>query len=150
MLAALAGLNPWLVLLLAVGLGTFTRHAMLVGPLAGFDDWRAMVAVALVLGVELVTAKVRRTARWTDRVDAMAGLVVGALLVTGLAGPGGEEPAGWLAALGALAALALRLGRWRLTQSVRDALRPWGHVAVGIMADMLAGAAGAALFAVKP
>jgi hypothetical protein len=139
-----------MVLLMVAGLAAFTRHAMLVGPLSLLTAWGGLVAVGLLLGVELVTAKVRRTANWTERADAVAAGIVGALLATSLAGADGDAAPPWLAVPGAVAALVVRLGRWRVVVGVRDALRPWGHVAVGIGADVLAGAAVAALFAVKP
>ncbi len=150
LLAASAGLNPWLVLLLVMGLAAFTQRAAVDGPLEGLAGIPQLVAVALLLGLELVVSKVRRTAEWTERVNLVAAGVVGGLLASGLVLGTGESSPLWLAAPGAMTAMVARLIRRRAARSVREVLRPWGHVVVGMASDVLAGAATAALFLVKP
>jgi hypothetical protein len=150
LLAAAAGLNPWMVLFTVAGLATFTRHAALAGPLEPLQGVPHVVGLGLLLGIELVVSKVRRTAELAESVNLLAGGIAGALLATGLWLGTGEAPPAWLAAPGAAAALGVRLLRRRVTRAVREALRPWAHVAVGMGSDVAAGATTAALFALKP
>lgn len=148
-LAALAGLNPWVVLLITLGLASFTRHAPLGGPLAALGGPVALAVVGLVLGVEVVASKVRRTASaiaWLNRVAAAA---AGALLVASLAVDGAPPPP-WLFVAGALAASAVRFARHAFSHRLDRLLRPFGYIATGIASDVLAGTLAAAVFAIKP
>ena len=152
LVVAAAGLNPWLTLLITAGLATFTRYAPLAPP---FDTLvngygRPLLAVlALVLGIEVVVGKIPRFARLAERVDLSAAGLAGALL--GAALPSALRAAGWpwAAAGGAVIAMAVRFGRRRAVVVLNQRLWRFGYIGVGIAANVLAGIATAAAFAMS-
>ena len=147
-LAALAGLNPWVVLVIVVGLATFTRHAPLNAPYSQVANTLGLVAFGAVLGIEVVVSKLRAAARFVEPVNVPAAAVTGALLPLALM-PAGEDVT-WLVLPGLVVALAVRWGRYRFARQLDRWLRPMGHIAAGIASDLLAGTLTAAVFAIKP
>ena len=147
LLAALAGLNPWVVLVIVVGLATFTRHAPLNEPYSQGATLVGLAIVAAVMGIEIVVSKVRRAARFLEPVSLAAAMGAGAGLPLALLPP--TEDVWWLVPVGLAVALVVRLGRYRMGRGLDRWLRPMGHIAAGILSDLLAGTLTAAIFAVK-
>jgi hypothetical protein len=151
-LAALAGLNPWIVLLLVAGLATYTPHATLAEPFAAARGTPLVVALGVLVGVEVVASKLRRVAAAVDWLNAAAGAATGALL--GAALGAGAEAGTWVMAAGAALALAVRLARQALVAPLGRKLAPYGEhgarMLLGIAADVLAGTLAAGVFALKP
>jgi hypothetical protein len=147
-LAAAAGLNPWLPLLIVAGLAMFTHHADLTPGFAGLLGWPLIAALALLLLADAVASKVPRLARPVERLTLATGAAAGAVL--GLALPNallaGAPPLA--AAAGALLALAVQLGRQRLARALDRHLQGLGHIGAGIVADVAAGAVSAVTFLV--
>ncbi len=146
LLSALAGLNPWIVLVIVVGLAAFTRHAPLNPDFAPMGTAAGLAAFAAVLGVDVVVSKLRWAARFVEPVSMAASVVTGALLPLALV-PNAEP---WYAIPGLLLAAGVRFLRHRSIRVLNQWLRPFGHVAASIFADLLAGCFAAAVFAAKP
>jgi hypothetical protein len=144
-LAALAGLNPWVVLVIVVGLATYTRHAPLNQPYSEAANVVGLVLFAAFLGIEVLLSKLKRIARWLEVVNLPAAAVTGALLPLALLSPG--EDVIWLVLPSMVVALALRWMRLRASPRLDRWLRPYGHVAASMLADLLAGVGTAAVFA---
>ena len=147
-LAALAGLNPWVVLVIVVGLATYTRHAPLNQPYSEVANVLGLVLFAVFLGVEVLLSKLKRVARWLEVVNVPAAAATGALLPLALIPP--QEDVIWLVLPGLAVALALRWARLRAAPRLDRWLRPYGHVAASMAADLIAGVGTAAVFAIKP
>ena len=147
-LAALAGLNPWVVLVIVVGLATFTRHAQLNEPYSRAATLVGLAIFAAVMGIEIVVSKLRRAARFVEPINLAAAMGTGAGLAPALLPP--NEDALWLVPVGLFVALVVRVGRYRLTRWLNTYLRPMGHIAASIISDLLAGTLAAAIFALKP
>lgn len=150
MLGALAGLNPWVVLVIVVGLAAYTRHAPLNPEFAGAGTTTGVVVLGAVLGIEVVVSKVRRAARLIEPVSATAAAVAGALLPLALVPPGGGIDPAWLVVPGLGAALGARALRARAARRLDGWLTPYGHVAASMGSDLIAGCLTAAVFAIKP
>jgi hypothetical protein len=146
LLSALAGLNPWVVLVIATGLASFTRHAPLNSDFAPMGTTAGIAVFAAILGVDVVVSKLRRAARFVEPVSMAASAVAGALLPLALV-PNAEP---WYALPGLLLAAGIRFLRHRSARVLNQWLRPFGHVAASIFADLLAGCLTAAVFAAKP
>jgi hypothetical protein len=110
-LAAAAGLNPWLTLLITAGLAAFTSSVRLTPAAAGLVSPGLVVLLAVLLGLDVVATKIPRLQRPAERLSGPASALVGGVL--GLAVPNALLPAAPAAAflLGALVAFATRLGR---------------------------------------
>ncbi|HEU5317924.1 MAG TPA: DUF4126 family protein [Chloroflexota bacterium] len=147
LLAALAGLNPWVVLVIVVGLATFTRHAPLNEPYSRGATLVGLAIFAVVMGIEIVLSKLRRASRLFEPISLAAAMGTGAGLAPALL-PSGED-AVWLVPVGIFVALIVRVGRYRLTRWLNEYLRPMGHIAASIVSDLLAGTLAAAVFALK-
>lgn len=164
LLSALAGLNPWVVLVIVVGLNLYTRHAPVNPEFAGVGTTAGLVVIAAVLGVDVVLSKLRRAARFIEPVNAAAATVAGALIPLALVAPpeavvaAGDAtvsgiasvPPTWLAAPGVILAVASRYGRHVAARWMNTWLRPYGHVAASMSADLVAGCFTAAVFVIKP
>ena len=146
-LAALAGLNPWVVLVIVTGLATFTRHAPLNAPYSEGANTIGLVAFGAALGIEVVLSKLARVARYLEAVNVPAAAVTGALLPLALISPADDVV--WLVLPGMVIALGLRWTRLRASTYLDRWLRPFGHVAASMAADLIAGVGTAAVFAVK-
>ena len=146
-LAALAGQNPWVVLVIVVGLATFTRHAQLNTPYSEAANVVGLALFAIVLGVEVVLTKIKRIARWLEVINVPAAAVTGALVPLALIPP--REDVIWLVLPGIAIALASRWARLWAAKALDRWLRPMGHIAAGMIADLIAGAGTAAVFAVN-
>jgi hypothetical protein len=146
-LAAAAGLNPRLPLLMVAGLATFTRHAPLTPAFTGLLGWRLLAVLALLLLADVVASKVPRLARPMERTALFTAAASGAVL--GLALPNAllEVAPAVAAATGALVAVGAQLGRQRLARSLDRPLQGLGHVMAGVFADLAAGTVSAATFA---
>jgi hypothetical protein len=147
LLAALAGLNPWIVLVIVVGLATFTRHAPLNEPYSQGATVVGLALFAVVMGIEIVVSKLRRAARLVEPVSLAAAMGAGAGLPLALLPP--TEDALWLIPVGVVVALVVRLARYRLSRRLDTWLRPMGHVATSILSDLVAGTLTAAVFVLK-
>jgi hypothetical protein len=147
-LAALAGLNPWVVLAIVVGLATFTRHAPLNEPYSQAAGALGLSVLGLLLGVDVVVSKLRDATRFVEPVTVPAAAIAGALFPLALLTPTGNEAL--LVGVGLLAALAARCARYWLTRRLERPLNPMGHVATGMLSDLVAGTLTAAVFAIKP
>ena len=146
-LAALAGLNPWVVLVIVVGLATYTRHAPLNQPYSEVASVLGLAIFGAFLGIEVILSKLKRVARWLEVVNVPAAAVTGALLPLALISP--NEDVIWLVLPGMAIGLALRWARLRAAPWLERWLRPYGHVAASMAADLIAGVGTAAVFAVK-
>jgi hypothetical protein len=136
LLAALAGLNPWVVLVIVVGLATFTRHAPLNEPYSQGATIVGLAIVAVAMGIEIVVSKLRRAARFVEPVSLAAAVGAGAGLPLALLPP--TEDALWLVPVGLVVALVARLARYRLARGLDKWLRPMGHIAASIVSDLAA------------
>jgi hypothetical protein len=148
-LAALAGLNPWLVLLLTAGLATFTRHAPVTAEALSALGLPVIGVLALLLGVDLVASKVQHLTRVVEWVDLVGGAAAGALLGAVLVA-GAPMSGWWVIPVAAAVAVLARLARWAVRRPVERSLKPLGHVAMSIFSDLLAGTLCAGVFAIKP
>lgn len=148
LLAALAGLNPWIVVVIVIGLATFTRHAPLNEPYSQGATIVGLALFAVVMGIEIVVSKLRRAARYFEPVNLAAAMGAGAGLPLALIPP--TEDAAWLVPVGLFVALVVRVARYRLTRWLNEHLRPMGHIAASIFSDLVAGTVTAAVFALKP
>jgi hypothetical protein len=146
-LAALAGCNPWVVLVLVVGLATFTRHAALNQPYSETANVIALALFAVMLGLDVVLSKLKAVARWLEVVNVPAAVVTGALLPLALIPP--TEDVIWLVLPGMAIALAARGARLRAAPLLDRSLKPFGHVAASMAGDLIAGVGTALVFAVK-
>ena len=146
-LAALAGLNPWVVLVIVVGLATYTRHAPLNQPYSAVGTVFGLALCAAFLGVEVVLSKLKGVAKWLEVVNVPAAAVTGALLPLALISP--AEDLIWLVLPGMVIALAARYARLRAEPRLNRWLRPYGHIAASMAADLVAGVGTATVFAVK-
>jgi len=149
LLAALCGLNPWVVLVIVVGLATHTRHAPLNQPFSELANTLGIVVFAAILGIDVVVSKLRRAARLVEPVNMAAAAVTGALLPLALLAQDSQNAA-WFVVPGLAIAVAVRYLRQRSANRLNQWLRPYGHVAAGIVSDVLAGSFTAAVFAIKP
>ena len=147
-LAGLAGLNPWVVLVIVTGLATYTRHAPLHQPYSQVANALGLAAFGAVLGIEIVISKFPKIARYLEPVNLPAAAVTGALLPLALVSP--NDDIVWLVLPGMVIALGLRWARLRAPRRLDRWLRPYGHVAASMLADLLAGVGTAAVFALKP
>jgi hypothetical protein len=148
-LAGLAGLNPWVVVVIVVGLATFTRNAALNAPYSQAANTVGLAVFAALLGIDVVVGKLRRAARFVEPVSFAAAATIGALLPLALL-PAGQEDVVWVVLPGLAVAVAMRWVRQRSARRLDTWLRPFGHVAASMGADLLAGTLTAAVFAVKP
>ena len=152
LLAAAAGLNPWLTLVIAVGLATYTQHAPLTPGFEPFVGNALLGLLAVLLGVDVAASKVPRFMRTTERVSGLASAVAGAILC--LAVPNALLEWGWAAAAlgGALLATVFRLGRRWAALALAE---PMGRYRFGYAFASMATNLGAAIltsltFAVGP
>jgi Domain of unknown function (DUF4126) len=122
-LAAAAGLNPWLTLLLTAGLAAFTPYAPLTPAAAPLATPWSVALLAGFLGLDVVGSKVPRLQRPTERLSGPAAALAGGAL--GLAVPNALLPGAPALAflLGALVASATRLGRRWAALRLRAPLR---------------------------
>jgi hypothetical protein len=148
-LAAAAGLNPWLVWLMVAGLAAFTNRVPLVPDGHWLGSYGAVFALAALLGVEIVGLKVGRAARGVWWLDSVASPVAGALLCLALANPLLAAGPAAAAAAGALAALVLRVGLRLLGRRLNAPLRPLGRVAAGMAANVVGAILVAGVFALE-
>ena len=146
-LAGLAGLNAWVVLVIVVGLAAFTRHAPLNQPYSAVATVFGLALCAALLGVDVILSKLKGVARWLEVVNVPAAAVTGALLPLALIPP--TEDLIWLVLPGMVIALAARWARFRAVPRLNRWLRPYGHIAASMSADLLAGVGTAVVFAVK-
>jgi hypothetical protein len=147
-LAALAGLNPWVVLVIVTGLATFTRHAQMNTPYSEVANVIGLAAFGALMGLEIVLSKIKPIAKWLEVVNVPAAAVTGALLPLALISP--NDDVIWLVLPGMVVALALRWGRMRAGTYLDRWLKPLGHVGASMAADLIAGVGTAAVFAIKP
>ena len=147
-LAAAAGLNPWLVWLMVSGLAAFTSRVPLVPEAQWLGTYGAVFVLAALLGLEIVGLKVQRVARGVWWVDSVAAPVAGALLCLAIQTPLLEASAAAAAAIGALAALAFRRGLRVLGRRLNAPLRPLGRVAAGMAANVVGAVVVAGVFAI--
>ena len=146
-LAACAGLNPWVVLVIVVGLATYTRHAPLNAPYSEAANAIGLAVFGAFLGIEVVLSKLKRVARYLEVVNLPAAAVTGALLPLALVPP--SDDIIWLVLPGLVIALALRWARHRAGTQLDRWLNPLGHVAASMAGDLIAGVGTAAVFALK-
>ena len=137
-----------MVLVLVVGLATYTRHAPLNQPYSHAASVFGLALFAAFLGIEVVLSKLKRVARWLEVVNVPGAAVTGALLPLALLSP--SDDVIWLVLPGMVVALALRWARLRAVPWLDRWLRPYGHVAASMAADLIAGVGTAAVFAIKP
>ena len=137
-----------MVLVLVVGLATYTRHAPLNQPYSEVASVFGLALFAAFLGIEVVLSKLKRVARWLEVVNVPGAAVTGALLPLALLSP--SDDVIWLVLPGMVIALALRWARLRAAPWLDRWLRPYGHVAASMAADLIAGVGTAAVFAIKP
>jgi hypothetical protein len=139
-LAAAAGLNPWLTLLLTVGLAAFTPYVRLTPAAAPLASPGLVVLLAVLLGVEVVASKIPRLQRPTERLGGPAAALVGGLL--GLIVPNALLPIAPALAflLGAVVAFATRLGRRWVALRLREPLRGYrfGYAFATLVTNTLA------------
>jgi hypothetical protein len=152
LLAAAAGLNPWLTLLITVGLAAYTPRAPLTPgfePLAGTGS---VAALAVLLGLDVAAGKVPRLMRWTERVSGPVAALAGGLLC--LAVPNVVlDQAGPLALLvGALLAFVTRLVRRRAALALSRPLEGYrfGYTLASMVTNLAAAVLTALVFAVGP
>jgi hypothetical protein len=149
-LAAAAGLNPWLVLLLTVGLAAFTPYNPLTPAVAPLATPALAGLLAVPLGLDVVASKVPPLQRTAERLSGPAAALAGGAL--GLAVPNAvlaaAPPAAFL--LGALVASAARLGRRWLALRLREPLRGYrfGYAFATLATNTLAAVLTAATLAV--
>lgn len=147
LLGLAAGMNPWLALLIALGLATFSSRVTLGAPLDGLTGLVAVAVLAVVLGADVVLGKLSRVARPLIGADAAAGVVTGATLVLSTVPAASGAPRLPYAAAGAVLALAVGLAKLRALAPMNRHLPRLGHVALGIVADLLAAIAATLAFA---
>ena len=151
-LAAAAGLNPWLTLLIVVGAAAYTAAAPLTpgfAPLAGNGP---LVAVAVLLGLDVVGSKVPRLMRPTERLSGPAAAAVGALLCLALPNVALERGAPLAALAGAFVAFLFRLGRRWAALALRGPLQGYrfGYALTSVATNLLAAIMTAVTLAVGP
>ena len=147
-LAVLAGLNPWIVLVIVTGLATFTRHAQLNTPYSEVANVIGLAVFGALMGIEVVLSKIKGIAKWIEVVNVPAAAVAGALLPLALIAP--TDDVIWLVLPGLVLAVAFRWGRMRAGTYLDRWLKPLGHVGASMAADLIAGVGTAAVFALKP
>lgn len=146
LLVVTAGLNPWLTVLIVIGLATYTRHAQLTDAFAPLLHLPVLLCLALLLGIEVVVGKVPRFRSLTEVIDLVAAAGAGAWLCLGVPSP----LMGWQGALlGAIIAVAVRLARQWSTRWADRLLHPHGYIAATIASNVAAGALSAFAHAVK-
>jgi hypothetical protein len=145
-LAAAAGLSPWLVLMMLAGLATFTSRVPMGPPLAAMASLPAVIALAVLLGVDIVGRKVRALAGAVSVVNLLVGPAAGAALVVALLG-GTRDAFPLVAAAGLLVALTARLAVRAAGKALEAPLKPYGAVAAEMAANLVAGTAVAAVIA---
>ena len=148
-LAALAGLNPWVVAVIVVGLATFTRHAPLNAPYSDAANAVGLAVFGALLGLDVVLSKLKRAARVAEPFNVAAAAAIGALLPLALL-PAAQEDVVWVVLPGLALALGMRWARHGAGRRLDTWLRPFGHVAASMAADLVAGTLTAAVFALKP
>lgn len=146
-LAALAGLNPWVVLVIVTGLATYTRHAPLNEPYSQVTNPAGPAVFAALLGIEVVASKLKRVAQFIEAITLPAAAVTGALLPLALVPH--DDHVVWLVPSGLGVALALRWARNRSGTRLNRWLQPYGYIAAGMAGDLIAGVGTAAVFAVR-
>jgi hypothetical protein len=146
-LAAAAGLNPWLTTLMVAGLATFTHRAPLVSNAQWLASYGAVFGLAALLGMEIVTLKVAPIARGVAWVDTMAAPAAGALVCVSLVNELLATNPALAAAGGAAVALLFRFGlRW-LGRRLNAPLKPFGGVAAAMAANVVGAIMVAGVFA---
>jgi hypothetical protein len=153
-LAAAAGFNPWLTLLIAAGLALYSQHATLTPSASAvverLGNWLLLV-LAVLLGLDVVLGKVPRFTRTTERISGPVSALAGAALC--LAMPNALLGWAWpLAALaGALIAAGFRLlRRWAALALTKPLGRyRFGYVAASIATNLVAAILSALTFAVS-
>jgi len=101
------------------------------------------------LGVDVVLSKLKRAARVAEPFNLAAAAAIGALLPLALL-PAAQEGVVWVVLPGLALALAMRWARHGAARRLDTWLRPFGHVAASMAADLVAGTVTAAVFALKP
>jgi hypothetical protein len=141
---AAAGLNPWLALLIAAGLATFSPRVVLAPPLSALTGTGAVLALGALMGVDVVLGKLRPAARALAWIDLAIGIAAGA--AAGVSFPGGSAAA---AAAGAAGALAGAAARFWAVRALNRPLWGFGHVGAVIAADLLASIGAALVFMLR-
>jgi Domain of unknown function (DUF4126) len=149
-LAAAAGLNPWLTLLITAGLAVFTSGVRLTPTGAWLVSPGLVALLAVLLGLDVVASKVPRLQRPVERLSGPAAALVGGVL--GLAVPNAVLPVAPAAAflLGALVASATRLGRRWAALRLRAPLQGYrfGYAFATLVTNTLAAVVTAATLAI--
>jgi hypothetical protein len=138
-----AGLNPWLALLIAAGLATFSSRVALAPPLSALTGTGTVLALGALVGVDVVLGKLRPAARTLAWLDLAIGIAAGA--AAGMSFPGGSAAA----AAGAAGALAGAAARFWAVRALNRPLSGFGHVGAGIAADLLASIGAALVFMLR-
>jgi hypothetical protein len=151
-LAAAAGLNPWLTLLIVAGLATYSAHVPLT---PGFEPLlgHGLVAVLTVLlGLDVAAGKVPQLMRAAERVSGPAAALAGALVCLAVPNVVLDRVGPLAVIVGALLAFSTRLARRWAALALSRPLEGYrfGYTLASIATNVAAAALAALTFAVGP
>jgi hypothetical protein len=153
-LAAAAGFNPWLTLLIVAGVGQYSRHVTLTPPASGLvgslGNW-LLFALAVLLGLDVVVGKVPRFIRPIERISGPVSALAGVALCLAL--PNVLLDRAWPLALilGALTAAGFRLLRRRIALEWAEPMGQYrfGYTAASMTTNLAAAILSAVTFAAR-
>jgi hypothetical protein len=151
-LAAAAGLNPWLTLLITAGLAAYTPYVPLTPGFAPVVGTALVVVLAVLLGLDVAASKVPRLMRVTERLSGPAAAVAGAALCLAVPNALLAHYGAFALVAGAAFAFATRLGRRWAALALREPLGGYrfGYALASLATNTLAGVVTAATFLIGP